>query len=119
MKYKKLNELKNSEKRKYYLLIFFISLVFNIIFLGATLNQIVIYLNDNHMPVLMHTVVYTNDGIHSYYEYPSEVNMFYLSDIFEVGPGTYSIGDSVIVVGSIFIFIICVKLAILDYKLRK
>lgn len=88
------------------------------ILLGHYFNTIAVESNGNRMPVQSHHYSgYTNT--HFYYESPSEVNNYLLTDIIRIGRTTFSIGDFEMLGGYLFLIIIAIFLIIQSYKIKK
>ena len=96
MKLKKFRYFSKEDKAKYYRLFFILSLCLNVMFFGGILNMTVMHFNNNRMPVLGYSYIYYNDGAHSYPKDITEANLYYFSDVFNVGNSIYSLGDFII-----------------------
>lgn len=120
MKFKRFRDLKKKEKQRYYLLVFLISLSFNIMFFGATLNQLVIHYNNNRMPVLMYNkITYTQDNVHSFPLDITQSKLYFLADLFKIGNVTYSIGDFILYISGLIMLGLGIQFIRLDYKIRR
>lgn len=75
--------------------LFVISLLFNLLFIGALLNSQVILVNGGKMPVQVSLV--SNKNTHFAFQEKDEVELYYLSDIFSFGRFNWSIGDFLLI----------------------
>lgn len=101
------------DKIKYYknivfiLTIIIISLFISII--GHTFNFVAMVENQGKMPVLIeHKGILSNSEYHFIYNDKSEVNYWYLTDIFKINKFYYSLGDITMLIGviiSLFAFL--------------
>jgi hypothetical protein len=93
-----------------------LSILLNIILMGSTLNLVTISLNDGKMPV--YTNSFEMDDRHSSFTYPSEVNLFILTDIMSVNLKAFvlyfSIGDIFVVGGLFFVFVYSITILVVD-----
>jgi len=111
MKFKTFRDLKIQDKYKTIRLYFILSLCFNIIGIGILSNVIVINVNHNLMPVASPGCSPLKTETHHYLPDITKAKLYFLSDIFEIGSSTYSIGDFLIYFG-LFLFILFVIITI-------
>ncbi len=86
-----------------FLMFFFFSLVVGI---GGLLNSLVMSVNKDKMPVY-YPHDFENEK-HFSYQDKKEINLSYFSDFINTSKSIYSVGDLIIIGGSIFAFIFAI-----------
>jgi hypothetical protein len=93
-----------------------LSVLLNIILIGALLNMLTITMNDGKMPV--YTNSFEMDERHSSFTEPSQVKLFILTDIMSVNLKAFilyfSIGDIFVVGGLFFVFVYSITILVVD-----
>jgi len=113
------------ETQRKLIITFFISTIIIIFFMsGMIFNQIVIKHNGNKMPVFSLNKYST--FTHFTFQNKSEINYYYLSDLFKFKKTIYSIGDIIMIINLILLSIVgvfeikyIIKLNKLNKKLNR